>query len=435
MTRSVAAATAISAVTVMTWLVIRVLGGGPAAPAATAPAATAPAATAPAARHSAARDGTEPGRAAARSAQCVKSGHSPPSHTPRPPQYSQAAEWPLAQFRAHKLWAHTEGAGITIAVVDTGIDDTQPDLRGVVVERCDLLPGRPGDLSKDSHGTAVAGLIAARGSATNPSQMAGLAPGASLIDVRVTAQEASVTAKQIVGGIRAAVSEEARVINISLRTPVKDKSLAHAVRQAVAQGCLVVASAGNAATPQYPADYPGVLRVAAIQAGGVPLTSLAAGQLAQGGSAVYAPGASLFSTAEISGRYAVSGGYVHGIGGTDYATAYVSAAAALLLSADQRLRPAHAGQWLVNTATPIHGVTGFGVLNPQAALRRVLREQGPSASPRPGASPFPPPLGPVNVLVLAAILLLSVMGTLAWRRRAGRPGKAVPHAPSIWDEP
>jgi hypothetical protein len=171
---------------------------------------------------------------------------------------------------------------------------------------------------------------------------------------------------------------------------------------------------------------------------------------------VYAPGVNLFSTAETSGPHKTSGGYVYDVSGADYATAYVSATAALLLSARPRLTPAAMEQAMLGNSTPIPGVTGFGLLNPGGALRAVQGQRQPPP-PTSRANPgtwLPGWLSrPATLLfALALLILVAITGWLSvWPRRAarregpkpkttrrwrkGHPAPAAPHVPAIWDEP
>lgn len=363
-------------------------------------------------------------------------------HVPPYPRYSPALEWPLEQFQAYRIWAHTQGARVTIAVIDTGIDAGQPGLSGTVTVVKDLWPGPKGeDLSKDSHGTEVAGLIAASGSRSNPQRMAGLAPEASLIDVRVAADTAKVTPAEIAAGIEAAVHADASIINVSLGTRTKDRHLTSAVRKAEKKGLLIVASAGTTNPVPYPARYPGVLRVAAATQTDIPQSPLSSG-----GLALYAPGSELSSTAEVSGAHQIHG-YQHGITGPDYAAAYVSAAAALVLSADPGLRPAKAGPILVNSAPPMTGGASPGLLMPLAAVQSVLvpgkhhqnnngsggngsggKAGGTGKKTIAGTGLRLPVFGWADVL-LALVFMLAVMSAVIWRRRPGH------HEPTVWDGP
>jgi len=334
------------------------------------------------------------------------------------PLFDPRLEWPLVTLQADQLWSRGEGAGISVAVVDTGIDPV-PDLVGAVVN-----PESGNNIADEAHGTAVAGLIAARGLS---GQIAGLAPEASLIDIPVAKEPDDVKSWQIAAGINRAVQLGARIINVSLTSRVSDPKLRTAVSDALTRGCLVVASAGDTGQPQYPADYhypevpyPGVLAVGEANQDSVPLTSL----IAFGSSAIYAPGRDIYSVG-------VSPGPMRPLSGSAYATAFVSAAAAVLLSADRRLTPQGTGQLLLQTASlvdlppsgsldlPLPGGLGLyptGNLDPFAALQRLF-------PPRP-----PPPPRPVvtehsivglirTILLSLAIVLLLALITVAWRHR------------------
>jgi subtilisin family serine protease len=364
---------------------------------------------------------TVPGAAAA-----PVTGSPPGAASAPPPRFDPSLEWPLGDFDAAALWQRTQGAGVTIAVVDTGIDARQPDLAGAVTGSAP-----PADLSADSHGTAVAGLIAARGS--GPGHMAGLAPQARLIDIRVTAQAADVTPDAIAAGISAADRAGAQIINVSLGTQRGDPRLQQAVFLAEEHDRLVVASAGAGPQAEYPADYPGVLAVGAAARGGGPLVGLAG----SGPLALYAPGQDLYSTAETA-----RGDYVRDISGSDYATAYVSAAAALLLSAGLQ-DPEAAGRRLVQAATSIPGIAGPGYLSPASAMPASSSAAG-SASAVGGRSTASSGSGPVRLvlMLLAGLVVLAGVaggGLLTVRIRGNRKGwpprRPATYVPGSWDQP
>jgi subtilisin family serine protease len=371
-----------------------------------------------------------------------------PTQGTQTPRWNPKLEWPLASLQADALWRHTLGTGVAIAIVDTGIDTTRPDLIGTVIGTpVNLTSGPATDVSDDSHGTAVAGLIAGRGR----SLMAGLAPQASLIDIKVTAQPDKSTPKEIAEGITRAVEAGADIINVSLGTRYDDNALRQAVAFAEHQGCLIVASAGDTRTPQYPAGDPGVVSVAAIDREGAPVPRPGPGL----GTPVslYAPGADLFST----GKTGSGNGYRYHIDGSDYAAAYVSAAAALLLSSGTPLSPEQAGHLLVSRAAPvIGGVPGVGALDPLAALPR------PTPAPTPTSPPASPPISPrvtttyvavhhsgqpgliaivIIILVVLFLGLLAAIRVIASRPSAPRrwppPGQVPgqePLEPSSWNQ-
>ena len=371
---------------------------------------------------------------------------SSPGGTPLP-QFNQTLEWPLVVFEAPALWTRTEGAGIKVAVVDTGIDADQPDLAHAVLGSIDLVPRSRGSKPVNSHGTAIAGLIAARG--TGPGHMVGLAPQARLIDVRVTDQASDVNASEIAAGITRAVEAGARVINVSLGTPQNNRQLRQALALAGDRGCLVLASAGDGTKPQYPAASGGVLAVAATDRNLVPAISLADYEPA----AIYAPGVDLYSTAETGGSGEERDGYIDDISGSDFATAYVSATAALLLSVDPRLSATDARHLLIEAATPVTGTSGPGILNPGATLRESQSvpssASGPSADttaePNPTARPHGTPisadssggLGSIEItaiIVLAAGLFITLVVVLLVSSRQGPRPPRRGHQPFSWDE-
>lgn len=359
--------------------------------------------------------------AAAALAVVVSPTLAPASPTQGTPRWNPALEWPLTSLHADALWRQTLGAGVTIAIVDTGIDTTRPDLIGTVTGTpVNLTRGPTTDVSDDSHGTAVAGLIAGRGR----SLMAGLAPQASLIDIKVTSQPDEATAREIAEGITRAAEAGAKIINVSLGTRDDDKALQQAVAFAEEQGCLIVASAGDTGTPQYPAGDPGVVSVAAINQQGLPVPGPGTPV------SLYAPGADLFSTGRAG---SANDGYRYDIGGSDYATAYVSAAAALLLSAGTPLSPGQAGQLLVSGVLPVAGgVQGAGALDPLAALPRLRPPPAP-ASPRPRTTHPPvrssglPGLLAI-VIIVVVVLFLGLMATI-WVITSRPP------APARWPSP
>ena len=176
------------------------------------------------------------------------------------------AQWALNRLDAEALWAQQPGDGVTVAVLDTGVDAAHPDLTGVVLPGTDLVsPGGDGRTDANGHGTHVAGIIAAV--ANNGLGTAGLAQGVRILPVRVLDDSGAGWASDIAKGIIWATDHGAAVINLSLGDHVKDDVTAAAVQYAEDHGVVVVAAAGNdranGDAVTYPAAYPGVLGVAA----------------------------------------------------------------------------------------------------------------------------------------------------------------------------
>jgi len=304
------------------------------------------------------------------------------------PPIDRALDWPLTVLHADELWRHGEGNGVTIAVVDTGIDGKDADLAGAVVGLWAAPGVSKGAVPADSHGSEIAGLIAGRGRA----KMTGLAPRASLIDIRVAAHPVGVPPTAIARGITEAVADGARIINVSVSAMSGDRSLRDAVNDALRHGCLVVAAAAESKSAAYPAAYPGILTAAAMTSLGHPVPSSQRVSL-------YSPGVKLFSTV-------TAGGYSGSIlTGNDYATADVSAAAALLLSAAPGLKPQAAGADLIAAAGQAR------TLDPEAALAKLTPATGPvsprhsaGASHSASASGPRPSQGAPGILVLADVI-------------------------------
>jgi Subtilase family len=319
-----------------------------------------------------------------------------PAASPSPQSTNAAAaggaQWPLKSLDATALWQRTrQGAGVKIAVVDTGIYAGSRDLKSVVMQSRDLLGRGAAPVAPDSHGTEVAELIAGSGVA-GP---AGLSPAVSVLDVRVAVSLPKMTAAAIAAGIGAASNAGAQVINVSVGVSHDTATLLAAVRSAEREGRLVVASAGGSGTALYPAAIPGVLSVG---------TENQQGDRSEAprGTALFAPGAGLFPN--------LGGTDLGALNGSDYAAAYVSAAAALLLSASSHLTPPAAGSALTAAAG------ASKLLDPDRALPRASAPRPAPTTPRPspaqkraGATQPSPGSAPVLTYLLSAVAVVIVL--------------------------
>ena len=235
-----------------------------------------------------------------------------------------------AMLGVPRLKGRLTGKGVKIALLDTGVDAGHEDLQGRVAGFQDMVKGgsKP---SPDLHGTAVAGIIAAL--ADNGKGIAGVAPGASLVVIKVIeprsagSLEGTSTTDRIVKGLDTAIGSGARVINLSIGGP-KDEIVGRIVDAALKKNIVVVAAAGNGG-PQgrapYPATYPGVIAVTAIDKETKPYSAANQGDYIS----LSAPGVEVLTTAPGSQYRLVSG--------TSFAAAHVSGVAALLLEANPGL--------------------------------------------------------------------------------------------------
>jgi subtilisin family serine protease len=292
-----------------------------------------------------------------------------------------AKQWYLEQARAWDFWeAMPDLYPVRVAVVDSGVDGSNPDLAGRIVAARSFVGGSP---YKDTqgHGTFVAGEIAAN--PANALGIAGLAFNARLVVAKVVDASGSVPVAAEVAGIRWAADQGARVINLSLggvRDPLDPQDDTYspleqaAVDYAYAKGAVVVAAVGNG--PQspsepwryaaYPAALPHVLGVSAVrQNGSVPDYS--------NRDAVYddvaAPGDAMFSTVPTNlvasdptcanHPWSDCGpSELRNAIGTSFAAPLVSAAAALILGQDPTLRPDQVSWLIERSATDASAATG-----------------------------------------------------------------------------
>ncbi len=215
-----------------------------------------------------------------------------------------------------------------IAIIDTGIDDSHPDLLGSVLDRFDAVGD--GNWDTGPHGTGIAGIIAAHG------QLIGIAPEATVLSIRAfpagTGAAAEATSEALVRGLDWATEQRADVINMSLAGP-EDPFVDAAVTQAIAEGFIVVAAAGNdgpGSPPAHPAAVKGVIAVTATDQ----QDSLFSGANHGAYISLAAPGVDILS--------ASTGGGYNLATGTSQAAANVSGVIALLRSIRPNLTPAAA---------------------------------------------------------------------------------------------
>jgi subtilisin family serine protease len=198
--------------------------------------------------------GTAPASAACPTGGGYHSGGSAGASFPNDPLFER--QWGLEQIKAPQAWARGgRGAGAVIAIVDSGVDMNHPDLEGKILPGIDFVPGGDdscaGPQDENGHGTHVAGIAAAL--TNNGIGVAGVAPDAKILPVRVLDKDGSGTGEGIAKGIRWATDHGASVINLSIGTdipfPTAEGDMADAAQEAFAKGVSVVVSAGNSTAP------------------------------------------------------------------------------------------------------------------------------------------------------------------------------------------
>jgi subtilisin family serine protease len=350
-------------------------------------------------------------------------------------------------------WTRTKGSGVTVAVLDTGVDTSAADLTGSVTVGPDYTAGAnpPGYQPPHLHGTYICSIIAGHGSGPGQAEgMLGVAPQVRILSIRAILDDNepgfavyngnAAFDDAIANGINYAVGHGAGVINMSLGSADASRSMRQAIANAVAHGVVIVAAAGNDGTAgggftsySYPASFTGVISVAAVG----PAGNRASFSDRNSSVVVSAPGVGI-DGAGPGGEYITADG-------TSPASAFVAGVAALIRSAYPHLTPVQVMQAIVTSTTrrPPGGYSpdvGFGEVNAAAALTAAgqLAQPAPTASVQSAAAHFGHGrIGPIVVVrrdktrieAAAAIAIAAAIGFLAAsvalvagaRRRRRRP--------------
>ena len=299
----------------------------------------------------------------------------------------RSRQWDLARVRATTAWQKSTGAGVTVAVLDTGVDATQPDLAGQVLPGFDAIAGNgTADTDPNGHGTHVAGVVAA--DTGNNTGIAAIAPDAKILPVRVLDATGAGYMSAAAAGIVYAADHGAGVINMSFSSTTQIDALSTAVEYARGKGAVVVAAVGNdrkAGSPvSYPAATGGVIAVAATNANDRIADFSTAGDYVD----LAAPGTDILST--------WPGGTYRTMSGTSMAAPHVAAVAALIEAADPTLTPDLVERVMERSAPDLgpngrDNDYGYGRVDATAALALVTSipnlPKAPSAAPTTSPAP------------------------------------------------
>jgi subtilisin family serine protease len=299
------------------------------------------------------------------------------------------AQWAHTTLRSSEAWDITTGdAAIRIAIIDTGIDATHPDLASKILPGHSFLnqvyqDSNPVDLH--GHGTHVAGIAAAV--TDNNAGVAGTSWGARIIPVRVLDSNGDGWTTDIAAGINWARTQNAHIINLSLGGEAQSLTMQSAIQQAYDAGILVIASMGsvNAGTPFYPAAYPHVLAVTATDRNNQRAPYSNYGSHAD----IAAPGGYMTSQHDSNGIFSTLPTYaVHlttqegystwydTLHGTSQAAPFVSGLASLILSLEPGLSPDDVTDVITSTAVDLGDpgwdqYYGHGLADARAALDNI----------------------------------------------------------------
>jgi type VII secretion-associated serine protease mycosin len=342
--------------------------------------------------------------------------------------------WAQRRLDFEQAWRITRGQGVTVAVVDSGVNARHPQLRGKVVGAYDASGTTPDDCL--GHGTEVAGIIAGADMRAKNVPFVGVAPQVKLLNAKFASGENTVDNTLLAKAITWAAEHGAKVINVSSAAP-DTPALRAAVRGAQRRDALIVAAAGNVTEQQrgketaaYPASYKGVLSVAAVDEAG----TITGFSNIKSRIDVSAPGENVIST--------LGDGYAGGLQGTSFGAPYAAGVAALVRARHPKLTYQQVINRILITAEGGNGQgSGHGMISPLQAVSALVDPTATpgAAGPRPlgGAVNFPKPepvdhrsrgialaVGGGAVATALAVAFAGAIIPLG-RRRGWRPGRAA----------
>jgi hypothetical protein len=291
-------------------------------------------------------------------------------------------EWHLSKIQAFQAWGGTVGrSDVVVAVLDSGVNVNHPDLAGRLLPGYDFVNGTQSITDDFGHGTAVSGVIVANGN--NGQGVAGIAFGCSVLPVKVMDNNGFASYSTIAAGIKYAVDNGARIINLSIAGTSPSITLQEAIDYAWSNNVVVVAAAGNTAdtTVQYPAACNHVLSVSATSPGDSLSYFSSYGSYVK----ISAPGETIWTTQNtLNNPYGAWRG-------TSFASPVVASVAALVLSANPTLSNDQVVSLLEQSAddlgAPGYDTSfGYGRVNALRAVNAASAAAG-AVSPLPPATP------------------------------------------------
>lgn len=303
-----------------------------------------------------------------------------------------ASEWHISKTGASTAWDSSTGSGQVIAILDTGIDASHPDLAGKLVTGWNIYDNNADTSDVHGHGTGVAG--AAVTVANNTIGVAGMAHGAMLMPVRVASPTASATGSAVAAGLTWAADHGADVANVSYENIPGNSTIETAAQYMKNKGGLVVVAAGNTSGVLTGAASSSIIVVSATDSTDVKTSWSSYGSCVD----VAAPGKDIYSTTK-------GGGYAKWWG-TSVASPVVAGTVALIRAANPALAPADVERMLFSTTTDL-GSAGFdtyygnGRINAAAAVQAALAAT-PADTTAPTVS-FSSPAGGATVKGIVSI--------------------------------
>lgn len=259
-----------------------------------------------------------------------------PAASVNDPAYSKS--WALPKIQAPGAWDVATGSGVTIAILDTGVDSSHPDLAANMVPGWNVYDNNANTADVHGHGTSVSGTAAMVGN--NGAGSAGVAWGAKIMPVRISAPDGYAYLSTIAQGINWAADNGARVVNVSYG--VSGSSTVQSAAQYLRnKGGVVVVAAGNSGVLENIAASDALLSVSATDSNDARASWSTYGDFVD----LAAPGVSIYATTR-------GGGYAN-VSGTSFASPITAATAALMMSANSKLGPADIDRILKSTAVDL----------------------------------------------------------------------------------
>lgn len=283
------------------------------------------------------------------------------SSVPNDPQFANA--WHLTKIQTPSAWDVSQANGVTIAILDTGVDSSHPDLAGSVLPGWNAVDGSSNSSDDHGHGTKVAGTAAAI--TNNATGVAGIAWGAKILPIRISnLSDGSAYFSDMAKGLNYAANNNANVANLSYEA-YDSSTVTTAAQYMRSKGGLVVSAAGNSGVDTGYADNAQMITVSATDSNDVKASWSNYGNVVD----VSAPGVSILTT--------VKGGSYGAVNGTSFASPATVGVVALIMAANPNLTPDQVEQVLESSAVKVAGVDfhpyyGYGRVDAAAAVKLAI---------------------------------------------------------------
>ncbi len=309
-----------------------------------------------------------------------------PAYVPNDPYFNNGSQWGPQKIGATAAWDVTQGSAVIIAIVDSGVDPNHPDLYDRLIPGYNIYDSNTDTSDVCGHGTHLAGIAAA--TSDNAEGIAGIAPQAKIMPVKVLSDNCAGSYSRLISGIAYAADHGADVIVISSGATVYNPGLHAAVTYARDRGTIVVAAAGNynSSTPFYPAAHPEAIAVAGSDQDDNRYSVSNYGDYID----IAAPAPGIYSTYISNGQST----YAY-MGGTSMAAPHVGGVVALLAAIAPDAGVETLEQYLTSSAADLGDAGwdmyfGHGRVNAQAALGAALADAATPELPTPTPTPVPP---------------------------------------------